>query len=295
MIANRRGFALLLVLAATLVVLTAGTLAIGLLLETRRQLAASDTDHHLVDGLAAGERLALAWLVANAERAVLPPEGGAIALPGERWHTAVGDGRLAIHLYDACAAIPARCAGPSGSLRQALPPAWAAVPIAELPPEAPQEPADWLETIELADGLHRFPLPAPTTATVDWSAVGSVARGPDREQDAAPHAGLAALVSPHSRGAINLNTAPEELLRQVFLQLGTGSIDGVIQRRRRGMMIPAAPEVAEGAQRFRLVTTSRDWCARIAVEWNGARRSWWVVITGNPKEWRIVQRHDADR
>jgi hypothetical protein len=293
--ARRRGFALLLVLAATLVVLTAATLAVGTLLGTRRQLAASATDQHLIDGLAAGERLALAWLAANGERALLPPEGGALALPPARWRTATGDGRLAIHLYDACAAIPASCAGTMGSLRQALPPGWSTVAIADPPPEAQQEPADWLEAVALPDGLHRFPLPAPAPATVDWSAVGSVARGPDREAEVAPHGGLAALVSPHSHGAINLNTAPEGLLRQVFLQLGTGSIEGLVQRRRRGRLITAAPEVAEGAQRFRLVTVSRDWSALIAVEWNGARRSWWVVITGNPMEWRIVQRHDADR
>lgn len=293
--APRRGFALLLVLAGTLVVLTGTTLAIALLLDTRRHVAATTSDDHLFDTLVAGEQLSLQWLRTNARQVVLSPDSGSIALLNERWRCPQGDGELRVHLYDACSMIPARCAGVGGSLRTALPPGWSGVFLPDLPIELQSEPADWLETVVLAPDFRRFPRIPTTAPVVEWSTMGTLVSAPPQADHTTPHLGLAMLVSPHSEGGINLNTAPESLLRPAFLQLGLGGVDDLLQRRRRGLAITAAPEAPSQATRFHFVTASKNWHAHITARWNTSQRSWWVVITGNPMEWRIVQRHDADR
>jgi hypothetical protein len=296
MMETRRGLALLLVLAAAVIVLTGTMLAIRLLVDTRRQLTVTSADDHLLDALAAGERLAIGWLSAHVQQVVLPPEGGVVALIDERWRCAQGDGALMVQLYDACAMIPARCAGVNGSLRAALPPGWGGVVLPDLPPGRDHEPRDWLETVQLPVQLRRFPVATGSTRPVEWSTIGTIADGsPPAPADRPVRLGLAMVASPHSQGAINLNTAPEALLRAAFQQIGAGGLDQLLQQRRRGLAITAVPEVPVEAQGYHFVTTSKAWKAHIQVGWNSLQRSWWVVIAGNPGEWRIVQRHDADR
>lgn len=291
----RRGFALLLVLAGTLVVLAGTTLAIALLLDTRRHLAATASDDHLLDALVAGEQLSLQWLRSHAHAVVLSPDDGSIALINDRWRCQQGDGELTVQLYDACSMIPARCAGVSGNLRTALPPGWSGVVLPDIPFDLQSEPSDWLETIALPHEFSRFPIASNSAPVVDWSTMGTIVRGPQPDDHRTARAGLAMIVSPHSDGGINLNTAPESVLRSAFQLAGLGGVDEILQRRRRGLTITAAPEVPSQAVGFRFVTTSKHWNAHITAQWNATRRSWWVVITGNPMEWRIVQRHDADR
>lgn len=292
---SRRGFALLLVLAATVVVMAGITLAISRLLDTRQHLVGVTDEDHLIDGLAAGERLSLTWLRQHATQVVFPPEGGNIPLVHETWRTHHGIGDLSVLLYDACAMIPARCAGSEGPLRSALPHSWSGVFMPDLPPTKQTEPPDWLETIALPHGLRRFPYAAMSTPTVDWSTKGTIADAYQPPASPASDIGLAVLVSPHSQGAINVNTAPEDLLRIAFQQSGAGGLSTMIQQRRRGAAVRTVPELTVPRLGFRFVTTSTVWYAHIRVRWNDRQRSWWVVMAGNSTDWRIVQRHDADR
>ncbi len=292
---SRRGFALLLVLAGTLVVLAGATLAIALLLDTRRHLAVTATDDHLLDALVAGEQLSLQWLRSHAHEVMLSPDDGAISLINDRWRCQQGDGELTVQLYDACSMIPARCAGPDGNLRIALPPAWSGVVLPDFPADLQSEPSDWLEMVALSPEFSRFPVAAKAAPVVEWSTMGTIVSAPLADHHTTARLGLAMIVSPHSGGGINLNTAPESLLRPAFQLAGFGGVDEILQRRRRGLAITAAPEAPSPATRFRFVTTSKQWNAHITAQWNATKRSWWVVITGNPMEWRIVQRHDADR
>jgi hypothetical protein len=292
---SRRGFALLLVLAATMVVMAGITLAISGLFDARQRLGGTTDEDHLIDGLAAGERLALAWLQAHARQVVLPPEGGTIPLVHETWRTSQGRGHLTVVLHDGCAMIPARCAGLDGTLRAALPPGWSGVFMPELPAHQPTEPPDWLETVALPRGLRRFPITATTAPGVDWSTKGIIADGYLPSTPITSETGLAMLVSPHSQGAINVNTAPEDLLRIAFQQSGASGLATMIQTRRRGAAVTSVPELTVGKSGFRFVTASVVWYAEIRTNWNDREQSWWVVLAGNSTDWRIVQRHDADR
>jgi hypothetical protein len=291
---QRQGFALLLVLAATLVVTAAATLAISLLWQSRRQVAATRDDDHLCDALAAGERIALAWIITKAQRIQLPLEGGEIPLVDDHWHSAFGDGSLTVHLYDGCAMIPARCVGPGGSLQAALPNEWSAVTFPAVDANAGEEPPDWLELALIPAQRARFPNEDTPPHHTTWSTTGSIAAPPLVSLDQAIP-GLAQFVNPHSEGAINLNTAAESLLAVAFNQAGIGGLDEVLRQRRRGHFITAAPQVQMATLRYHFVTTSSVWCAHITAHWNNTHRSWWVVIAGNLTKSRIVQRHDADR
>jgi|GEM_PF-2940504 len=292
---HRRGFALLLVLAATLIVMASITLVLSRLLETRRHLVGATDEDHLIDGLAAGERLSLAWLRIQARQVVFPPDGGSIPLVHDTWRTHHGNGEVTVLLYDACAMIPARCAGTDGTLRAALPPGWSGVSMPDLPPQQQTEPPDWLETITLPRGLRRFPRAAVSTPPIDWSTKGTIADGNRSSTLPNTEIGLAMLVSPHSQGAINVNTAPEDLLRIAFQQSGTNGLSAMVQSRRRGVAVTNVPELTVPRSGFRFVTSSSAWHAHIRVRWNDRQRSWWVVLAGNSTDWRIVQRHDADR
>ncbi len=292
--AGRRGFALLLVLAATLVVCSGMVFALTLLVDARRQLTVSNADDHLRDALAAGERLTIGWLSTHSQRLVLPPEKNSLAIVHERWICEQGDGELTVRVYDACGFIPARCLGANGTLIRALPAEWAEVVFPDLPILRTDEPRDWLETVAISQELRRFPINPQRTRATDWSTLGSIAHPPTLSTSQT-HTGLATIASPHSGGVINLNTAPESLLRAAFERAGADGLDEMLQRRRRGLPLNGVPEVPTEALRFRFATTSLAWCAHVTARWNSTQRSWWVVITGNPQGWQILQRHDADR
>jgi hypothetical protein len=289
----RRGFALLIVLAATVVVSAGIISTIALLTQGRQTLTATSTDDRLHDLLLGGEHLALAWITANASQVVLSDEATMIPTAHESWQTQDDSGEMTVDLYDGCGMIPARCAGGDGGLHDALPGDWATV---STPPPTPtgEEPADWLELAWIPDGKTRFPGAVPrTTQAVAWSTIGTIARPPTTLQER-PRDGLASLVCPHSGGAININTAPAGLLRAAFAKAGTSGVEEVLRNRRRSLFTAQAPEVQQAAG-YHFVTTSQVWCAHIQVRWNETRRSWWVVVAGNPAERKIVQRHDADR
>lgn len=288
----RGGFALLLVLAATLVV-SAGVLGtISLLMQGRQTLAATTTDDRMQDLLVGGEQLTLSWIMANAQRVVLPDEETTISMAHETWETRDGSGEMIIDLHDGCGMIPARCVGSAGSLREALPGDWSTLSTPALSPTG-EESRDWLELAGLPDGKPRFPRMGSLTHPTAWSTIGTIARPPSTTRES-PQDGLAGLVNPHSGGAININTAPVGVLRVAFAQAGASGLEELLRNRRRSLFTAQAPEVQQTTG-FHFVTTSQVWCAHIQVRWNENRRSWWVVVAGNSSERKIVQRHDADR
>jgi hypothetical protein len=287
----RCGFALLFALAALILVLAAVGSALAALHATRSEIVVAQTDERLLSGLRAGEQLALSWIAANAERLVLPPDGGGVVVAHDRWSLPHGAGALAVVIYDGLAGIPAPLAQSGSPLRFALPDNATSVIIPAGGTAA--RSADLLERLDLPAGLPRFPHPFPGIAR-EWSLPGAPAAPMPLTLPDPPKPSLAELISFHSDGRINLNTAPAPLLRVAYQQLGLGDIEGLLERRQQGSFT-ALPETADPAKSPQLVSTSDVWQALVTATWEGAERHWWVVITGNRRELRIVQRHDADR
>lgn len=291
---TRRAFALLAVLAAVVIIMAALAGVIAALGSARRQAACTDDADHLLDALEAGERLACGWVAGDAAAVVLPPAGGSVPLVHDRWITEDGEGDLTVVMYDGCGGVPVTGDALRSPLRLALPPDWQGLAASEA-----LSPIEVLERLVVPPGRRRFPSlsagPAMTWTGPGVSPVAVTAGGDDPGLPGAPS--LAEVIAPFADNRININTAPVELLRVAFTELGLGGVDAVIDRRERGER-SVAPTVrpASEPKSLDLIDASPVWHALIAVRWGEARRSWWVVIgTGNRGSPVILQRHDADR
>ncbi|MBA3845998.1 MAG: hypothetical protein H0X45_05075 [Planctomycetes bacterium] len=283
---TRCGVALLAALAATVILLAALGAMLAALMAARVQVAELGEDERLLDLIDQGEGLASAWIATEGSSVVLLPAGGSIPILRDLLRTGEGEGELTIILYDGCAGVTLGAL--RSPLRLALPSGWQGIDD-----RAGNAGRDAIETIPVSPGLRRFPSLQPMAA-VAWTEVGLMPPGSPAERPSASAPALAEVISPHSAGRINLNTAPADLLRLAFQELGLGGIDEVLKRRERGEP-STAPAQREGAS-LRLVASSDIWHALIVARWQGVERARWTVFgPGNGGALGILQRHDADR
>ncbi|MCK6486959.1 MAG: hypothetical protein L6R48_01235 [Planctomycetes bacterium] len=291
---SRAGVALLIALAAVVVVLaaiTTGVVAIG---SATAHGAAADEDARLHALRDLGERLAQRWLAQHGQRLVLPPAGGGTVVCADRWVTAGGQAALVVTVFDGLAGIPPSCAGPTGALRDQVPGPLAAA-ISEDPPPLTGSTSDWLERLPVPGGWTRFPA-VPASALPSWVTCREIGLpslagdGPPPLGVSDPPPALALVLAAHSDGRINLNTAPEALLRSAAHVIPGIAVAEVLAHRQQGQ-VSAAPSSAGGPLVW--VATSDRWCIRVDAWVDGRARAWWVVMAGNPGACRIVQRHDC--
>lgn len=289
--ATRAGVALLLAVA-TLVLVLSGVTAAAMAMHGARQSAWTSTvDGRLLAGLQQGERLAVAWLNASADAVVLPPAGGGLALIDDRFVLASGEGRLRVTAYDGLSGIPACLAQRGSALRTALPRALAELAVPPISPQRAEESAHLVELLALPEGVPRFPS-APAGPPRTWRAVAAAVPAVDAPAGE-ESASLAGTISFHSDGRINLNTAPEALLRAAWRELRLDGIDELLQRRRQGIASRPPQRESVGEPMPRLVDRSDRWQMLITVEWQGIRRGWWVVFAGKSGAFSMVARHDV--
>lgn len=283
---SRGGVALLVALAAVIVVLAALAGTFRMLAATQRAVVIVNVHDRHGDLLLAGEQLAHSWVMANSERVVLPPAGGAIRVADDDLALKDGKARLQVWMFDGLAGVPLVAAHPGGELRGVLPGRWPAV---ELPPGSAD--GDILERVRLPEGLRRFPV-VPNGPVVAWSAVGEALPEAMLETKDVVSQSLVEVIAIASQGRINRNTAPEWLLRAVYAGRSRGGLEAALLARERLQLVEEDDPEGPG---IRLVAHSDRWNALIAATWNGRRRMWWVELSGNSAGVRIVQRHDADQ
>jgi len=297
---SRRGVALLLALAALVIVLSALGATLTTLHSAVDDSIIAHRDDHLLDDLATGDQLARTWIARHGQTAVAPLNGRGIAIADDEMVVDSGQGHLRVTLYDGLAGIPAHLAYLGSPLRFALPPAFIGITIPHIAP--PSGATDLLELIDLTSGIPRFPIPIDGTPQV-WQTDNTPVNGMSQAGSGpTPQLSLAEVLSMHSDGRINLNTAREELIRQTFKILNLGDPQPLLDQRAAGAfttMVPVATQPAspnqaqEIPQSLRLVTSTDVWQALIEVSWQGTERRFWEVITGNPPNLQILQRHDA--
>lgn len=290
--------ALLLVLAAIVLVLLAVGGSLTALRLSRQAVQLRAQDDHLAQGLAAGEQIAIAWLRANAREVVLPLEGGGITVLDDRLEVAHGGVAIQVRLFDELGMIPAHLLHTTGPLRGALPPGWSGLIVPQVARERLEHPSDLLETIPLL-GRQRFPRASPARAWI-WrdGAVAVRAPPPLVGVTSTRDLSLAEVAGFRSHPRLNVNTAPEPLLRAAgaFLEVGKSTVDEWCTRRRKGQFTGAPAGIShERAHPLLMVESSDAWNALVTVECDGIRRAWWVMIAGNARTFWIVQRHDASR
>ncbi len=292
--AERRGMALLLALAVVVIVTTAIASALAAAGAATHEAVVGASEHRIDDALASGEAIAIAWVGREASRIVLPPEGGGVAVSHDRWSGPDGQGSLQVDLYDGLGGIPIEQAIAGAPLRLALPQPLRGIIVprdASLPTKG--QGTDILERIDCPACARRFPVPLPAPVTF-WGAGTGLSQGTAAQVDQRNRPSLAVAVCPHAEHRININTAPVEVLELAYQALGREGVDALIERRRGGTFSEATGSAGEPKD-IRLVDSSMVWNAAITASWNGVTRTWWVVIAGNPRQMRIVQRHVADR
>ena len=287
---SRAGVVLLLVLVA--MVIMSGSLVAWMqaVAATRREGVAALDLQQQVDLLASGERLARAWITTTGQRAVAPEVGGGWTVVRDRIRGASGSAELEVTVYDGWAGLPLSLLHVRGSLRRSLPPSFSSLVIPQV--QVPDEerllgPQDFIERVTLPTGMRVGDM-------VEWS-VGGIERPTPalRPLPASASMPLALAISPHSNGAINLNTAPMHLVETVCRLRGIGVPEHLRARRRGGLHSPAPAGADQIVGLPSLVDHSLVWNCLITVRWSGRERSWWVVMVGTATNLRMVQRHDA--
>lgn len=299
---RRRAFALLMVLAILVVILAAIVAWIRTAAGLRGELQVADTDEALVSLLHGGERLALHYLAENAGQLVAPPEGGGWTIVHDQWCVdRATSGGVSVTVYDDWAGIPMAFAAPRGALRRVVPAAalTCAIPMtAVLAPDAALAASDVLIRIPTPAGMRMFPDPqqAMFEPAASWALAGAPFPMPSAASAAGgtPPTSLAQIFSVHSDGRINIDTAPLEVVREVYRLHGNILPREVEEHRRRRLHSDPPGDQGANAGMPVLISGSLAWNCLITATLNGQQRSWWVVLAGAAANLHIVQRHALD-
>lgn len=310
---RRRGIALLLVLVAVVLGLTAATIAAQVAVTAtvtrrldRNLLEADDVAASLAPRI---ER----WLVAESQRAVVPPDGEMPAIGVADETVDLGDGkgmRVRVTAFDQHGMVPWGEALAGGPMSGLLSPG--AIEAVRLAPrtaaDAPVPPG-----LDLLDGSGPravWPAHAPLQAGSVTRRFGGVAgMSQSSDTDASDDGSLArhaigTLVATHvpgQRTAINVNTAPRELVAMAEALTGRSVWSVVEEARRQGK--PASvgafsnvgsPDLAssdaEAASLPTFIASSDVWSFRVDVTIDRAQSSWWLTYARSDRGWNLRQR-----
>lgn len=109
---------------------------------------------------------------------------------------------------------------------------------------------------------------------------------------------IGAMIATHNTapGRINVNTAPMPLVERALLEAGRGGLDVIERHRTEGkpMALNEIPRRTGGDNdsqfSLQLVGSSSSWSFRIDVQVGFAARSWWLIYQRNGSTWECVQR-----
>ena len=305
----RRGAALLIVLAALILTVTA-SVSLARLASTTKMQRTLDRAAILADDLLrATEAPIIAWLENESAQVVLPPEveSPRIGVLHDTW----SDGNLAYELditaWDQCGMVPINLARSGSPLRLALPAdVRRALDQVKIKPNEPPGLDLFLARVISTDGDMRvFPRSLPTRPLVFKDPFAPSAASPSVDDDpsqADPPAtstvpAVGALVATHSGGGgggrINVNTAPPDVVKHALRAAGRGGFKLVLAARAEGRSVPLANlRVSSSSSRAapQIIGSSVAWSLRIDVQVGPLRRSWWAVYVKARSTWECVQR-----
>ncbi len=94
-----------------------------------------------------------------------------------------------------------------------------------------------------------------------------------------------------SNAAININTAPVELIESIFRTFNLGDPSSIFEKRTQGELATITLSAQDAKQvSVRLVSISRVWSFRVDVQIGTIRRSSWCVYSNQGGRWKLVQR-----
>lgn len=263
---TRRGVAMILVLAACVVILTAS--AVVAQARANAALGAGTTD-----GLAmalelaeASEDATIAWLRHASREVVLEPSPEIIGVPIMNDRLEIGRREITVRVtaWDQCAMLPN-------------------TDLSDLPAMArlagDQRPAWAGDRFPGADHTKTIPSARHDAASVRFATHNPEPNG-QRQRGGAS-------------AAVNINTAPEPLLRAACADLGVASADSILVARRSGERATITTAGRADPSGLRLVAASTVWSVRTDIGVSGpggASVAVWTVYTLVGGTWSRVQR-----
>ena len=273
---DHRGIALLLVLVALVLSVTAAAGLARVAATARLRHNAEASTHLTRDLLEASEAPILDWLQRHAGRLVLPPEAvsprfsildDAVTLRGLPC-------RITITAFDQCGMAPA---APADGCLSATLPGDAQRLLARAGDEWNEHPGLDLLTAVRSGTASVFPEHGAT----DRIAVGEclATHNPSRRDRPA---------------TLNVNTAPFDLVAAVYAASDRGGTDAIVDARAQGRVVspgaPRAPRTRESRPSVIPVSMSTAWAFRIDCYAGKIRESWWCVYVDTGSNWERVQR-----
>ena len=303
----RRGAALLIVLAALILTVTASVSLAGLASTLKMQRKLDRAAIAADDLLLATEAPIIAWLESKSAQVVLPPEveSPRIGVLHDTWT----DGEVAyevdITAWDQNGMLPIKLARYGSALRQALPiDVRRALDRVKTKPDEQPGLDLFLAHVDATDNeMSVFPRSDSTVPLVFVDAFSPT----DREYEH-PHQpsksqptplAIGAFVATHSgadsggEGRINVNTAPPEVVEQALRAAGRGGLEVVLAARAEGRSVPLADLPSSSSSNRtapQMVGSSSAWSFRIDIRVGPLRRSWWAVYVKSRSTWECVQR-----
>lgn len=266
MIMIHRGMALLLVLGALLVITTA--VSASMMSAANHQLGESihRAEHRASDLLHASEAIIDRWLRAESARAVVDPS---LAEP----RVAIAD----VNIDDSVAS----------NARVRLT-AWdlLGMPRAGLPASHPlsrfavadasiSEASSLAEISDPTNPVH------PEPDQIDGRIGGAVAVYPRDNRERGSQSVI-----------INVNTAPEPLLRAAMRSGQRGDAQSVLNSRASGTPAPAPAVSRDASSLVSLTARSNLWAVRADISVGPVTRSWWTVYESRGRGWSMIDRHE---
>ena len=300
----RRGAALLIVLAALILTVTA-SVSLARLASTLKMQRKLDRAAILADDLLrATEAPILTWLESESAQVVLPPE---VETPQIGvLHDAWSDGKRAYELditaWDQCGMVPIQLARSGSPLRLALPAdVRRALDRVKIKPNEPPGLDLFLANLDATDNeISVFPRAYSTEPLVFVDALNPTDREDGDPQQPSTKAqplpvAVGAFVATHSGGGgrINVNTAPSDVVKHALRAAGRGGLALVLAARAEGRSVPLA-DLPASSNSIRtapqIVGSSLSWSFRIDVRVGPLRRSWWTIYVKARSTWKCVQR-----
>lgn len=303
----RRGAALLIVLAALILTVTA-SVSLARLASTTKMQRKLDRAAILADDLLrATEAPILTWLESESAQVVLPPEAESprIGVLHDTWSNGNLAYELVITAWDQCGMVPIQLARSGSPLRVALPAdVRRALDQVKIKPDEPPGLDLFLARVISTNGdMSVFPRSLQTQPLVFKDPFAPSAAPPSVDDDpsqvdppaASTLPAVGAFVATHSggEGRINVNTAPPDVVRHALRAAGRGGLELVLAARAEGRSIPLGDlSVSSSSSRAapQIVGSSLAWSVRIDVQVGPLRRSWWAVYVKSRSTWECVQR-----
>lgn len=313
---SRRGVALLITLAAVVVVVVACASLARVAVTTAVTRSIDERDERAADMLRAAEAPIQRWLRERSSQVVLSPDAvapntmvlddlmgvvdGASGMDGDE------PARLRIVAWDQRGMVPPSLLRRGVPMRSALPP--------EVVKQVDNARKAHSETIETSPGLDLFagnasPYPQGTSGPITRYGNLSASILPTKERMAL--GGFVATHNPPVREtrsrrrsrskpspAINVNTAPIDVIESAMRMANLRGIEQVIEARERGELASVGSGSAMGKplpNAPSLIAASDAWSIRIDASIGSLTRSWWAVYIRDQGAWRCVQRLEINQ